>query len=43
VIVLRFPSSINITLSAGLTSSITFSGSDEIVTITGGTGTVTFS
>jgi hypothetical protein len=40
---LRFAATLGITLSAGLTSSITFSGGDEIVTITGGTGTVTFS
>jgi hypothetical protein len=33
----------NITLSGGLASSTTFSGGEEIVTITGGTGTVTFS
>jgi hypothetical protein len=43
VVVLRFSATLNITLSAGLSSTITFSGGDEIVTITGGTGTVTFS
>lgn len=42
VVVLRFSAALGITLSAGLTSSITFVGGDEIVTITAGTGTVTF-
>ena len=42
VIVLRFDASLNTTISAGLTSSITFAGNNKIITITAGTGTVTF-
>jgi hypothetical protein len=43
IVILRFLATLNITLSAGLTSSVTISGNEKIVTITGGTGTVTFS
>jgi hypothetical protein len=39
---LRFASSMQITVSAGLTSSTTSSAGDSVVTITAGTGTVTF-
>jgi hypothetical protein len=42
VVVLRFNSSLNITLSAGLTATSVFLGNERIVTITAGTGTVVF-
>lgn len=42
VVVLRFDATLTITLSAGLTYSVAFVGNEEIVTITQGTGTVTF-
>ncbi|NDB58011.1 hypothetical protein EB001_06155, partial [bacterium] len=43
VVIIRYPSVLTITLSAGLTlGSTTASGTDSITTITGGTGTVTF-
>jgi hypothetical protein len=40
---LRFSSAYRISLSAGLTSNSTSVGSETIVTITSGTGTVSFS
>ena len=42
VVILRFDATLTITLSAGLTYSVSFVGNEEIVTITQGTGTVTF-
>jgi hypothetical protein len=42
VVVLRFDATLTITLSAGLTYSVAFVDNEEIVTITQGTGTVTF-
>jgi hypothetical protein len=42
VIILRFDASLNISFSGGLSYSIAFTGNDEVVTITSGTGTVTF-
>jgi hypothetical protein len=42
VVVLRFDATLTITLSAGLTHSVAFVDNEEIVTITQGTGTVTF-
>lgn len=42
VIVLRFSAALNIRLSAGLTSSASTINGDNLVTITAGTGTVTF-
>lgn len=42
VVILRFDAILNITLSAGLSYTTASSGTDTIVTITGGTGTVTF-
>jgi hypothetical protein len=41
--VLECSASLSVTLSAGLTASTAPSGALQIVTITGGTGTVTFS
>jgi hypothetical protein len=41
-VVLLFDATLNITLSAGLTYSVAFVGNNEIVTITQGTGTITF-
>jgi hypothetical protein len=43
VVILRFNSALLLTASVGLTYTTQFSGSDAIVTFTGGTGTVTFS
>jgi len=45
VIVLRYPSSLLISLSSGLTYTIvgSSSGADKVCTITAGTGTVTWS
>jgi fibronectin-binding autotransporter adhesin len=43
VVILRFNSALKITIGSGLTSTTETSGSDTIITITGGTGTVTFS
>lgn len=43
IVVLRFDPGLNISISVGLTAAITFAANgDEIVTITAGTGTVTF-
>jgi hypothetical protein len=42
VVVLRFDATLTITLSAGLSYSVAFVDNQEIVTITQGTGTVTF-
>lgn len=42
VVVLRFDATLTISLSAGLTHSVAFVDNEEIVTITQGTGTVTF-
>jgi hypothetical protein len=41
-VILRFNSTLNIALSAGLSYSVAFVDDQEIVTITQGTGTVTF-
>jgi hypothetical protein len=41
-VILRFNSALAITVSAGLTSSSATTGGDTVVTITAGTGTVTF-
>jgi hypothetical protein len=42
VIVLRFSALVVATLSSGLTFSTSSTGSDRIITITAGTGTVVF-
>jgi hypothetical protein len=45
IIILRFNSSLRCVVSVGLTQGVSSpetSGSDTIITITGGTGTVTF-
>jgi hypothetical protein len=41
-VILRFDAILNITLSAGLSYTTASFGADTIVTITAGTGTVTF-
>jgi hypothetical protein len=43
VVILRFNSLLQIQISSGLTATRESSGGDTIVTITAGTGTVTFS
>jgi hypothetical protein len=43
VVVIRCNAALGVSLSAGLTGSSAISGADQIVTITAGTGTVTFS
>lgn len=42
IVILRFNSALKINIGAGLTSSLTSSGSDTIVTITAGTDTLNF-
>jgi hypothetical protein len=41
-VILRFDATLNITLSEGLSYSVAFVDNQETVTITQGTGTVTF-
>jgi hypothetical protein len=42
-VILRFPSSLNITVGGGLTYSNTTDGGDKVYTFTAGTDTVEFS
>jgi len=42
IVILKYPTNLNATFSAGLTKSDVVSGSDTITSITAGTGTVTF-
>ena len=42
IVILKYPTNLNATFSAGLTKTDTVSGSDTITSVTAGTGTVTF-
>jgi hypothetical protein len=42
-VILRYPSSLNITIGAGLTGTTAAVDSDKVTTITAGTGNVSFS
>jgi hypothetical protein len=43
VVILRYPSAYTITIGAGLTGSTATVGTDNVTTITAGTGTVSWS
>jgi hypothetical protein len=42
VVILRYPSAINIVIGAGLTGTTSTDGSSKVTTLTAGTGNVSF-